>query len=183
MTYTDPPPGRKKTETHPADKEGIPWFWLLLGTAVTIVGCLATWSVVSSWLLEPPLEPAYPGQPTMIILTAPASPTLIPTSSIVPPTPIPTFTPIPTPDTAVAPEQLLAGYYATVANTDGLGLTVRGGPSTKNIVVTVAEEGTTVVILDGPTEADNFVWWQLRLENGLEGWAVADFLEPAAEPQ
>jgi hypothetical protein len=133
-------------------------------------------------LLEPPAEPENALQPTVIVLTAPPSPTAAPTGSAVPPTPIPTFTPIPTPDTAVAPEELLPGYYAVVANTDGLGLTIRGGPSTRNVVVTVAEEGTPLFVLEGPQEAENFVWWKVQLDNGLEGWAVSNFMEPSAEP-
>jgi hypothetical protein len=149
---------------------------------LTVFGCIAGWFLLQSWLLQPPETAANPLQPTVIVLTAPPSPTMAPTSSLMPPTPIPTFTPIPTPDTAVAPEQITAGFYAVVANTDGLGLTLRGGPSTRNVVVDVVAEGTTVLVLDGPEEAEDFQWWQLRLDNGLEGWAVANFLEPSAEP-
>ena len=164
------------------NKQPIPWLWLGLGIVVTIAGCAAAWMLVGNWLLQPPAEAANPVEPTLIVLTAPPSPTPAPTSSAIAPTPIPTFTPIPTPDTAVAPDAITSGYYASVANTDGLGLTLRGGPSTRNVVVTVVEEGVTVFILDGPQEAENFTWWQLQLEHGLEGWAVADYLEPTAEP-
>lgn len=177
-----PPPG-EENETEERAKQPIPWLWLGLGLAVTVAGCVIGWSILASWLLEPPAQAGGPVEPVVIVLTAPPSPTPLPTGSAVPPTPIPTFTPIPTPDTAVAPQELTPGYYATVANTDGLGLTLRGGPSTRNIVVTVVEEGTTVFILDGPQEAEDFLWWQLRLDNGLEGWAVANYLEPAAEPE
>jgi hypothetical protein len=171
----------KSSDSNP-EKQPVPWLWLGLGIIATMIGCVVGWMLVSSWLLQPPAEPVDPQEPVLIILTAPPSPTSAPTSPAIAPTPIPTFTPIPTPDTAVAPEAITPGFYASVANTDGLGLTVRGGPSTRNVVVTVAEEGTKVFILDGPQEAENFTWWQLRLDNGLEGWAVADFLEPAAEP-
>jgi hypothetical protein len=166
-----------------ANKQPVPWRWLILGLIVTVAGCFLAWYIVGSWLLQPPPEPAGSSEPSVIVLTAPPSPTPAPTSSAAPPTPIPTFTPIPTPDTAVVPGELRSGYYAVVANTDNLGLTLRGGPSTRNIVVTVVDEGTIVYILDGPQEAENFEWWQLRLDNGLEGWAVGNYLEPAAEPQ
>lgn len=182
MTGNNYPPDRKQYESHEDGKQPIPWLWLGLGLVVTILGCAAAWFIVGNWLLQPPTEAANPLDPTIIVLTAPPSPTMAATSSAVPPTPIPTFTPIPTPDTAVAPSEITSGYYAAVANTDGLGLTVRGGPSTRNIVVTVVDEGTAVFILDGPQEAENFTWWQLRLDNGLEGWAVADYLEPSADP-
>lgn len=183
MTGNKYPPDRKTNDPTPGNKQPIPWLWLGLGLVATMAGCMAAWFIVGNWLLEPPAQSADPLDPTIIILTAPPSPTAAPTGPAVLPTPIPTFTPIPTPDTAVAPPEITTGYYATVANTDGLGLTVRGGPSTKNIVVTVVDEGTTVFILGGPQEAENFVWWQLRLDNSLEGWAVADYLEPSAESE
>jgi len=160
----------------------VPWLWLGMGIVMTIIGCAAAYFLLQSWLLRPPESPGDPFAATVIVLTAPPSPTMEPTSSLMPPTPMPTFTPIPTPDTAVAPDELTAGYYAVVANTDNLGLTLRGGPSTRNVVVDIVDEGTVVLVLGGPEEAENFQWWQLRLDNGLEGWAVANFLEPSAEP-
>ena len=173
-------------EQQPADgangREPVPWAWLGLGLALTILICAAAAMLAANWLARPPAEPQTPLEPVVIVLTAPPSPTPGPTSVPVLPTPIPTFTPIPTPDTAVAPPEISPGYYAAVAGTDDLGLTVRGGPSTRNVVVTVADEGTRLLVLDGPQEAEGFQWWQLRLDNGLEGWAVADFLEPAAAP-
>ena len=92
------------------NKQPIPWLWLGLGIMVTIIGCVAAWMLVSSWLLRPPQETANPQEPLLIVLTAPPSPTPAPTSSAAAPTPIPTFTPSPTPDTAVAPEAITPGY-------------------------------------------------------------------------
>jgi uncharacterized protein YraI len=69
-----------------------------------------------------------------------------------------------------------------VANTGGIGVTVRGGPSTRNVALTVAEEGTIMLILGGPEEGDDFAWWQVKLQDETEGWVVGDFLEPAAAP-
>lgn len=165
-----------------AAKEPVPWLWLGAGILLTVLGCAAGWFLLSGWLLQPP-PAAGPAQPTLIVLTAPPSPTMAPTSSAAPPTPIPTFTPIPTPDVALAPSAVTIGFYAQVAGTDDLGLTVRGGPSTRNVVVTVVNEGEALLILDGPQEAENFQWWQVRLQNGLEGWAVDNFLQPVAAPE
>jgi hypothetical protein len=128
-----------------------------------------------------PLNMATP-ESTIIILTAPPSPTTAAAGSGLPPTPMPTFTPIPTPDAAVAPPEITTGYYAVVANTDGLGVTVRGGPSTRNVALQVAEEGTILLVIAGPEEGDNFSWWQVELADGTEGWVAEDFLEPAAAP-
>lgn len=159
----------------------MPWVWLGLGALLTLFICGAAALLAARWLSTPPATQG-PLEPVIIVLTAPPSATPAPTSPPQPPTPIPTFTPIPTPDTAVAPSELRAGFYAEVANTDDLGVTIRGGPSTRNVVVTVAEEGTPLFVIDGPTEAEDFLWWNVRLENGLEGWAVQNFLIPAAAP-
>jgi hypothetical protein len=130
----------------------------------------------------PAVASAGPVEPVLIILTAAPSRTPTPTPRPALPTPFPTFTPIPTPDNAIAPPEITAGFYAVVANTDELGLTVRGGPGTQNVILTVVREGTIVLVLDGPSEADDFLWWQLQLPDGTEGWAVERFLEPAAAP-
>ena len=148
---------------------------------VTIVSIVAALALVNALLDRPPLE-AAPIEPTLIILTAPPSPVPSPTSPLPTPSPIPTFTPIPTPDTAVAPPEITVGFYALVVNTDGFGVTVRGGPSTSNAQITVADEGALLLVIGGP-EADNErLWWQVQLEDGTEGWAAGDFLAPAAGP-
>jgi hypothetical protein len=83
---------------------------------------------------------------------------------------------------AVAPVEITVGYYARVINTEGIGVTVRGGPSTDNVRVLVAPEETLLLVIAGPTENGDFVWWQVRLEDGTEGWVAGQFLEPAAAP-
>jgi hypothetical protein len=104
------------------------------------------------------------------------------TQAVVLPTVVPTFTPIPTPDNATAPDELTAGFYAQVANTEGTGVRMRGGPSVNNISLLVVPEDTVALVIGGPTENDGFLWWQLQLEDGTEGWAAGDFLIPAAAP-
>ncbi len=161
------------------ERQPIPWKWLGMGLLLTLIGCITAAFLLSAYLRQPP--PSDSPQATIIILTAPP----LPTDTIgpaFPPTPIPTFTPIPTPDAAIAPPDVTIGFYAAVANTDGLGVTVRGGPSTQNVAVLIAEEGTVMLVLGGPEEADNFSWWQVQLQDGTEGWVVDNFLEPAAAP-
>jgi hypothetical protein len=165
------------------EEKCIPWRWLGAGLFVTVLGCLAAYLFLLNFLNNQSLmDLAVQPEITIIVLTAPASPTLPPTTQAVIPTPIPTFTPIPTPDTAVAPPEITAGYYAVVANTDGLGVTVRGGPSISNVAILVAVEGTSFIVLDGPVEGDGFNWWQVQLEDETSGWIAANFLEPAAAP-
>jgi uncharacterized protein YraI len=92
------------------------------------------------------------------------------------------LTAVPTPNVAVPPEEIAPGFYAAVANTEGFGVTIRGGPSTNNVAITVADEGEVLLVLEGPSEGNGFLWWKVRLADGTEGWAAADFLAPAAEP-
>ena len=173
--------GKRPRRQRRDSREPIPWFWLGMGVLVTALAIALAFFLANSFLSRPPLT-ANPVEPTFIVLTAP--PSLTPTATAVLPTatPIPTFTPIPTPDVAVAPNQLTIGSYAQVANTDGLGVTIRGGPSINNVVITGASEGTVLLVLDGPTESDGFLWWQVQIDEEIEGWAAGDFLIPAPAP-
>jgi hypothetical protein len=176
-------PRRLRQDAVDGIQEPIPWRWLGLGLLVTVISIGLALALVNSLLARPPLD-AAPIEPTLIILTAPPSPIPSPTSPLPTPSPIPTFTPIPTPDTAVAPPEVTLGFYAKVANTDGFGVTLRGGPSTSNAQISVVEEESLVLVIGGP-EADavnNRLWWQIQLADGTEGWAAGDFLEPAAGP-
>lgn len=178
----DPDAGKNGLPGHDEYREPIPWRWFALGLLVTIIGLGLAFSLIDTFLNREPL-PVTPLSPTLIVLTAP--PSAVPTSTPVRPTPttIPTLTPIPTPDVAVPPEEVKPGFYASVANTEGFGVTIRGGPSTNNVALTVAEEGTVLFVIDGPAEGNSFLWWKVRLEDGTEGWAAAEFLAPAAAPE
>lgn len=179
---SDPPEKRPRRLRQDA-QEPIPWRWLGLGLVVTVISIGLALALVNALLARPPLE-TVSVEPTLIILTAPPSPIPSPTSPLPTPSPIPTFTPIPTPDTAVAPPEITVGFYALVANTDGFGINLRGGPSTSNAQIDVVDEGTLVLVIGGPEadEANNRLWWQLQLDDGTEGWAVGEFLLPAAGP-
>jgi hypothetical protein len=140
-------------------------------------------AVANALLNRPPLAVA-PAAPTLIILTAPPSP--VPSATAVLPTPsaIPTFTPSPTPDQAIAPPEITVDYYAVVANTEGAGVIMRGGPSTNNAQITIADEGELLLVIGGPEADDlnNRVWWQVEQADGTQGWVVGEYLLPAAAP-
>lgn len=182
--YKVPPDPRDpdaKVNKEKSPREPIPWLWLGLGVLVTIIGLGIAGAIVSNFLTRPPLD-VQPLTPTVIVLTAPPSPTPSATPLVPTPTAIPTLTPIPTPDTAVAPENITINYYAEVANTDGIGVTIRGGPSINNVAILIAPEGSIVYVLDGPAEGNDLLWWNVQLEDGTEGWAASDYLIPAAAP-
>ena len=162
--------------------EPVPWKWFGLGLLVTLLGIGLAAVLVINALTRAPLEVAGLPEPDLVVLTAVPSPTASATPDFVLPTPLPTFTPIPTPDNAVAPPEITVGFYARVVDTGGAGLVVRGGPSTSNVQVTLADEGSYLLVIDGPEEGSDFLWWQVELADGTEGWVAARFLEPAAAP-
>ncbi len=165
-----------------APRSATPWLWLGLGTLVTVVGlALALWALVA-YISRPPVEPAAGLEPTIILLTAPPVPTATVPVFVPAPTAAPTATTVPTPDVSVAPPEVTAGYYASVVNTGGVGVTVRNGPNTSNSLVTVAGENSTLLVLEGPTPGGSYQWWRVRLPDGTEGWVAGDFLAPAAAP-
>jgi hypothetical protein len=172
----------RKRRRQQESREPIPWLWLGLGVLVTVFGILLAFALVTLLLSREPLSTTLP-TPTIIRLTAPPSPIPSGTSPIPTATPIPTFTPPPTPDLAVAPEEVTLGYFAQVVNTEGVGVILRGGPSTDNVRVQLIDEGIVLLVIDGPAEGSDLFWWQIRLDDGVEGWVAADFLAPAARPE
>ncbi len=122
------------------------------------------------------------GIPTIIRITAPATP--IPTHTPIIPTPTsePTLTPSPTPDRLVAPPEITSGFYAQVANTDGVGVNFRNGYGRSNELISVLDEGVVGLVIEGPIDADGFIWWRLEIEDTTQGWVVEQFLIPSSEP-
>jgi hypothetical protein len=91
---------------------------------------------------------------------------------------------IPTPTVPVAPTTggsdgpvgIYLGATVEVANTDGAGVNVRSDASTTSDVLTVFLDGTQIQVIDGPVEAEGFVWWQITGNEVSAGWIVDDYL-------
>lgn len=83
--------------------------------------------------------------------------------------------PAPLPEPSVG--EVHVGGQALVVGTLGNGLRVRTQPTVGAPEVTRFQDGTTVSILDGPRQADAFVWWRVR-GNGGVGWVADEWLEP-----
>ena len=163
------------------NSESIPWIPLGLGLLVTIAGIALAFFLARALLVREPLAVALP-TPTILRLTAP--PTSAPTATVeqATPTPIPTSTPAPTRDLSNPPDEITVGYYAVVSGTGDAGLTLRGGPSTDNVRLLRAPEGTLMQIIGGPETGGDFQWWEVRLLDGAEGWVAGDFIAPAPAP-
>lgn len=63
-------------------------------------------------------------------------------------------------------------------------INLRAEPSVNGEVVDQIAEGVELEVLDGPVEAEEYVWYQVRVntEGGSEGWMVADFLDGLDQP-
>lgn len=113
--------------------------------------------------------------PTQPVATA-AAPLLAPTSE-----PSPTSPPAsPSPEATAAPTATTAPTTATVSS--GVGVWLRGAPSTTGEQLEWLLDGTSVTLMAGQETADDLLWQQVRTEAGVEGWVARDFLtvtEPA----
>ncbi len=174
MTYPNDPQQR--------NQQSVPWLWLGMGAVISLLIAGGLLLLLINFLAEPPAEGNASVDPTIIRLTAPPMPTATPL--LVQPTLVvaPTSTPVPTVDPAFAPPEVTAGYYAVVVDTGGVGVRLRNGPSTRTVPVSLASEGTILYVIEGPEDADSRLWWNVRLDDGTEGWAAAEFLAPSAAP-
>ncbi len=56
-------------------------------------------------------------------------------------------------------------------------LQVRSTPSTEGDLVGAKATRSTGTIVDGPTEAEGHVWWNVNFATGADGWVIADHLK------
>lgn len=133
-----------------------------------------------------PTAPPVAAQPTQgPTLAATVTPMLAtPTLPVLPvlalTTPSPSPWPTPGPGTRPAP-QLAPGSKALVAETGRSGLNLRSDAGTSFPRVGSVPEGFVVEVLAGPKYADGYVWYQVKDEAGVTGWAAANFLVPQTQ--
>ncbi|MBM3143605.1 MAG: hypothetical protein FJ010_01290 [Chloroflexi bacterium] len=127
-------------------------------------------------LSRPPRTPV--GLVTVLLTVIPA-----PTETPVPATPA-YETPVAVPDVPPAPGDLTIGAYVQVSGTDGDGLRVREGPGLGYEPRFVGLESEIFQVIEGPLEADGYVWWRLAApyDRNISGWAVSNYLEVVEEP-
>lgn len=85
----------------------------------------------------------------------------------------------PSPEPTAEPTATTAPTTATVSS--GVGVWLRGAPSTTGEQLEWLLDGTIVTLLTGQETADDLLWQQVRTEAGVEGWVARDFLA-VAEP-
>ena len=72
--------------------------------------------------------------------------------------------------------EIAPGATVVVQGTLGAGLNLRAEPTTRARRVTNVRDGTTLLVLEGPQQADGYAWWKLRTSDGKEGWGAAKWL-------
>jgi hypothetical protein len=166
------------------DEKRFPRVWLLfmgILSVILVVGVVALAFLalfqspptptldLSSSTLPPPTSVPLPGEE----IEATPTPVMVQSTLVPPPS---TSTPVP-----AVPQEIAIGVHVQVSGTGGGDLSFRAGPGTNYARLKIVAEGTVLKVLDGPSEADGYVWWQLQdVSDGMVGWAVADYLEPTA---
>ena len=154
------------------EKDRFPRVWLL---SMGILSVILVVGVVALAFL-PLFRPTPP--PTSVPLPKGETETEdTPTPVMVQGTPVPLpSTPAPVP---AVPTEIAIGIYVRVSGTEGNDLSFRAEPGTNYARLKIVAEGAVLKVLNGPVEADGYVWWQVQdVSDGVVGWAVANYLEP-----
>jgi hypothetical protein len=61
---------------------------------------------------------------------------------------------------------------AVIETANGDTLNLRIEPNTDAAIIEKLDAETNVDVLAGPQEGTGYTWWQVRLEDGREGWVV-----------
>lgn len=151
-----------------------PWALLVIVVALVIVLCVSLALAIEAIRGERKAAPPTPkpsatvAAPTATVELVTPTPAITPTATVV--LPIEPLT------TTVTFTEIAPGAMVIVQGTGGGGLNLRQQPTTYAKVLANVKEGTTLVVLEGPRDADGYVWWKVRAPDGKEGWAAAKWL-------
>jgi hypothetical protein len=152
-----------------------PWALLAILVALVILVCASLVLIIRAIRGGGEEEPPTP----LPAVTAAASPTatvtlLTPTSAVTPTNTV--VLPIETPEPTQLPTEIGPGALVVVQDTVGAGLNLREQPTIYARIVGNATEGTVLTVLEGPREADDYVWWRVRAPDGAEGWGATNWM-------
>ena len=122
----------------------------------------------------------YSGSTAVITIIA------VPTATDILPTSIPaTVEPPAATDLPNPPDgDITIDAYVQVTGTGGGGLRLREGPGLDRTVRMLGAEEEIFLVIDGPQQADNYIWWYLEgpFDDTRHGWAVSNFLRLVQNP-
>jgi alanyl-tRNA synthetase len=76
---------------------------------------------------------------------------------------------------------LAVGVTAFVRQTGGKNLRLRNGPGLDTNAFDGLAPGTSMTLLEGPLQKDNYPWWRIRTIDGREGWVAGTELVTTPE--
>jgi len=150
-----------------------PWALLAIFIAIVILLCLGLYLILDAVRGDDETSTPSPTLPVEVAPSATLS-LLTPTSAITPTSTV--VLTVGTPPATSPPTELGPGALAVITGTAGAGLRLRALATTDADVLGMGREGTVVTVLEGPVEADGYVWWKVRTPDGDEGWAAANWL-------
>ena len=143
--------------------------WLPLGLLVlAMVACGGFQVRVTPTVAPAPT--AEPSAPSGEALAPTAEPTLAPPATA-PATAAPVSVETPAPPPTTEPTTLAPGRTARVVA--GGGLNMRDVASAKGKQIGRLLQGAVVTVVAGPTQADDYAWWQVDNGAGQVGWVAA----------
>lgn len=147
-----------------------PWIfitWIALSAGLIIILVLV-FNQSGAEFSPPPVVTA-----AMTVIPAPvtATPTSTPTVMV---SPTPTREDIP-PDNS---DTISIGGYVEIFGTEGDGLRIRSEPGTGSQVLLLGLESEVFQVIEGPTQADEYVWWRIQApyDETIQGWAASNYL-------
>jgi len=130
------------------------------------------------WLTKPAARKSGTAGALFTVIAAP-SPTLTaaPTAALSPP---PTLSNLPTPPSP----NIVSGAYVQIVGTGGDGLRLREEPGLGNTILTLASEAEIFQVLEGPRDADGYVWWYISdpYNETRRGWSATNYLLVVQNP-
>jgi len=107
-----------------------------------------------------------------------STPTAMPSATRAP-TSAPTATAEATPTaTETAVPVVMVGTSVEVVGTGTDELRVRVAPGVTEETIATFEDGTRLIVVDGPEALDGYTWWRVKTEEGQQGWVAEDWLVP-----
>jgi hypothetical protein len=149
----------------------------VIGAALVVACCLLLTAIGLFWATRSSGAPI--GQTTAIMNMIPAeTPTLLGETLGGSTGPTPAAPPSPPPGV------IAIDAYVQITGTAGAGLRFREEPGLEAPVLLLGSEAEVFRVVDGPQEADGYVWWYLvgPYDETRRGWAVANYLEIVQNP-
>ena len=75
-------------------------------------------------------------------------------------------------DLAWAPVPNLQAGMEYIITQSGANLNIRSEPSLQGKVLEKLPAGETITVLEGYVDADDYYWWKIQTQDGIEGWIV-----------